>query len=166
MVKIAIEAELWQAARSHLDASAERVGFFLADWLPVDRCFAVHAWRPINDGAVGFSDDVHVELPDDARQEVIKWASVAGGCLIEAHSHGRWSPAAFSPYDLRGLDDWVQHLWWRLPDRPYAAIVTSHIDFDALAWIAGPAVAEQVDGVIADGYLAATKATLQLNVKE
>ena len=166
MVTITMDVGLWQAARSHLDTSAERVGFFLADWSPLDRCFAVRHWRPILDGTAGFPDKIHVELSDDTQEAIIRWAWAEAGCLIEAHSHGNWSPAAFSQFDLRGLAEWVPHLWWRMRGRPYAAVVTSKIDFDALAWINGPAVAEQVDGVATDTYLAATKATLLLDAKE
>ena len=35
-------------------------------------------------------------------------------------------------------------------DRPYAAIVTSARDLDALAWIDGPGEIEQVDGIAAE----------------
>lgn len=66
------------------------------------------------------------------------------------------------------IAEWVRmpYLSWRLRGRPYAAVVTSKIDFDALAWINGSAVAEQVDGLATDTYMAATKATLLLDAKE
>jgi hypothetical protein len=159
MVRITIDAELWQVARSHLDMRAERVGFFIADWSPVEHGFTVRGWRAIDDGATGRPDVLHVSLSDGTSAAVIQWASAENRCLIEAHSHGRWSPAAFSRFDLRNLDEWVPHLWWRLRGRPYAAIVTSTLDFDALAWIDGPGQAEQVDGVAADVFFPATRAT-------
>jgi hypothetical protein len=60
----------------------------------------------------------------------------------------------------------VSHLWWRLRGRPYAAIVTSTPDLDALAWIDNPGKAEQVAGVIADALFPATKATRFVRTKE
>jgi hypothetical protein len=158
-VRIIVDAELWETARNHLDTRAERVGFFLADWSPPERSFYVRGWRPIDDNAAWGWDELHVSLPDEERSAVIQWAWIEGACLIEAHSHGRWSPAAFSLFDLRNLDEWVPHLWWRLRGRPYAAIVTSTRDFDALAWTDRPDRAEQVDGVAAGVFFRATRAT-------
>lgn len=159
MVQIIADAEVWDAAREHLDTRAERVGFFLADWLPLERRFRVRGWRPIDDAAASGPGELHVSLPDETRSAVIQWAWAEDACLIEAHSHGRWSPAAFSLYDLRNLDQWVSHLWWRLRGRPYAAIVTSTVDLDALAWIDNPGKAEQIDGIVAAAFFPATKAT-------
>ncbi len=159
MIKITVEAELWGAARKHLDVCAEQVGFFLADWSAADRQFRIRAWRPIDDGLAGSHGQLHVSLPDETRSAIIQWAFAENACLIEAHSHGRWGPAAFSGYDLQNLKEWVPHLWWRLRNRPYAAIVTSNRDLDALAWVDSPGEIEQVDGIAADTYYQATKAT-------
>lgn len=159
MIQITAEAALWDAARMHLDARAENVAFFLADWSPPDRQLAIRAWRAVDAGPTDPESLLHVSLPDETLAMVIQWASAEGACLIEAHSHGRWSPAAFSGYDLRNLDEWVPHLRWRLQKRPYAAIVTSHRDLDALAWIDDPKAAEQVAGITAGAYFPATRAT-------
>lgn len=159
MVRVIVDAELWEAARGHLDMRAEQVGFFLADWSPTERTFLVRGWRPIRDQAAGGGDDLHVSLSDDQRTAVIQWAWAEDACLIEAHSHGGWSPAAFSAFDLANLDEWVPHLWWRLRGRPYAAIVTSTRDFDGFAWTDRPDMAEQVDGVAAGVFFRATRAT-------
>lgn len=160
MVGIMIDGELWRIARSHLDGRAEEIGFFLADWTSSERCFVVRTWRPIHDERVTVGGQLHVSLSDETRAVVIKWAAAEDACLIEAHSHGPWGPAAFSAFDLRGLEEWVPHLRWRLHGRPYAAMVTTTDDFDALAWIDNPRVAEQVTGVSEDVFLPATGATL------
>ena len=161
MVRIIIEGALWRTARSHLDQGAEEVGFFLADWSPAELAFVVRDWRPIRDETTVVGREMHVSLSDETRASVIRWASAEEGCLIEAHSHGRGSPAAFSPFDLRGLAEWVPHLWWRLRGRPYAALVTSTADFDALAWVEDPRLPKQVAGVTADRFVPATRATLE-----
>jgi hypothetical protein len=165
MVRIHVETALWQVAREHLDARAERVGFFLADFLPEERVLRVRDWRPVDDESAGAPDGLHVSLNDESRASIIQWATAEGACLIEAHSHGRWSPAAFSPFDLRNLREWVPHLWWRSRGRPYAAIVTSTVDFDALAWIDGPTHVEQVEGVLVDAFYPATRATRTFDAK-
>jgi hypothetical protein len=165
MIQITIEPELWESARQHLDKRAEQVGFFLADWSPAARQFRIRAWRPIDDRAADVQGQLHVSLPDETRSAIIQWAWAEDACLIEAHSHGRWSPAAFSPYDLQNLGEWVPHLWWRLRGRPYAAIVTSARDLDALAWIDGPGAIEQVDGITAGAYFPSNGATGSFSVK-
>jgi hypothetical protein len=43
-------------------------------------------------------------------------------------------PAAFSPSDLFGLDEFVPHVRWRLKGIPYLAVVLGASDFDALVW--------------------------------
>jgi hypothetical protein len=162
MIQITTEAEVWETALKHLRTGAERAGFFVADWLPLERHFRVRGWRPVDGAAPIGHGELHLSLPDETRSAVIQWATAESACLIEAHSHGRWSPATFSPYDLRNLDEWVPHLRWRLRGRPYAAIVTSTVDFDALAWIDNPRKAEQVHGVAAGAFFPATKATRSL----
>ena len=81
---------------------------------------------------------LHVSLPDETLAAIIQWACAEDACLIEAHSHGRWGPAAFSDYDLRNLESGFPTCGGACGRRPYAAIVTSARDLDALAWIDGP----------------------------
>lgn len=160
MVQIAVDAELWNAVRQHLDLKAERLGFFTADWSPLTRDFTVRDWKPMAEQAAAVGpDELQVSLSDEARMAVIQWAAAEDACLIEVHSHGRRGPAAFSPFDLRNLADWVPHLRWRLRGRPYAAIVTSIHDLDALAWIDAVGEPVQVDGVAADVFFPATRET-------
>lgn len=166
MVRIAIDHRLWRQARNYLNSQAEAVGFFLADWSASHRAFEVRAWREIEGATVGPVGDLHVSLSDEVRASVIQWAHAENACLIEAHSHGRWSPAAFSPFDMDGLSEWVPHVWWRLQARPYAALVTTTSDLDGLAWIDAPSRAEQVEGVAEDHFHPATCTTLRRRPKE
>lgn len=138
-------------ARAHLDRRPEQVGFFLADRAADERAFTIREWRAIGGQDARATGDLHVTLSDEVRASVIKWATATGLCLIEAHSHGKWSPAEFSPYDLANLAEWVPHVSWRLSRRPYAAIVTSTIDFDGLAWIDGATAAEQITALVTEG---------------
>lgn len=160
MVTINMDEPVWLEARGHLNSGPEESGFFLADWSEDDRTFSVTAWRPMHNQTIGTGDQLHVSLSDDTRASVIQWATAENACLIEAHSHGAWSPAAFSRFDLRGLAEWVPHLWWRLQHRPYAALVTTIHDFDGIAWVAAADRPEQVATVTASGVHRATGATL------
>lgn len=166
MANFVIGSDLYEALRGHLDARAEQVGFFLADWRPDERRFVLRDWRTISLEGFEHQSNFHVSLTDEVRGEVIKWAWDSGACLIEAHSHGRWGPAKFSSSDLWGFDKWVPHLWWRLRGRPYAALVMAGEMFDAVAWIDGPNAAEQVEFLDIEGVdtMLATRRTLREGV--
>jgi hypothetical protein len=163
MARFVIGRDLYDALGGHLSARAEQVGFFLAEARLEERAFALCEWRPVPPEGLEYQSDFHVSLTDEMLAEVIKWAWDSGLSLIEAHSHGQWGPAKFSPSDLWGFEDWVPHLWWRLQGRPYAALVTTNDTFDAIAWIEGPVVAEQVDALLVDQleHLFATGRTLR-----
>lgn len=135
------------------DGGIERVGFFLADYRPATRQFALASWRSIDSDGYELRNDFHVSLKDEIRPEIIKWAWDEGASLVEVHSHGPRYAAAFSWSDVAGLREWVPHLWWRLRHRPYAAIVTAGETFDALAWIEGPTRPEQVTHLEVAGEL-------------
>jgi hypothetical protein len=128
-------ASLWR----HLDprgSATEAAAFVVArcterpsglelQWLET---LALHA----EDFAWRLSD--YIELTDEARVSLIKRAHQLEGSLIELHSHlGLW-PAAFSLADMQGFSETVPHMLWRLPGRPYAAIVVASSGFDALVW--------------------------------
>ena len=83
------------------------------------------------------SDD-YLELDEGTWSRVIKRAHSLRACIVEVHSHvGPW-PAAFSLADLRGLRRTVPHVWWRLQNRPYLALVFTRKEFDALLWTHSP----------------------------
>lgn len=84
--------------------------------------------------------DDYIELSDETRVAIIKKAHQTNTALIELHSHPFNSPraAAFSLADMNGFKETVPHMWWRLPARPYAAIVVSPCGFDSLVWLTNP----------------------------
>lgn len=151
MAGFVIDIDIYETLGGHLGARAEQVGFFLAEWHPEERRFALRDWRAVPPEGLEYRSDFHVSLTDEMRVEVIKWAWDSGSCLIEAHSHGKWGPARFSPSDLWGFKEWVPHLWWRLRSRPYAALVTAGETFDAVAWIDGPNAVEQIESLDIEG---------------
>lgn len=145
----------------HLGGRVEQVGFFLAEFDAATRTFVLREWRAIPAEGFEYQSAYHVTLTDEMKTEVIRWAWNARACLVEAHSHGNFGRAKFSPSDLWGFRDWVPHLFWRLRGRPYAALVTTGDSFDALAWVEAADQPEQVDRIELDGIaLMATARTL------
>ncbi len=144
-------SELYKSFREHLTRRPEELGFFLASYDAGLRRLELHTWRPIAPDGFESQNDFHLELRDEVRADVIKWAWDNDACVVEAHSHQPDEPASFSPSDIWGLDEWVPRVWWRLRGRPYGAIVIAGGTFDALAWIDGAQAPEQVEELRVDG---------------
>jgi hypothetical protein len=143
---------LWGSLEAHLlGDGVEQVAFLLADLSDGDSTADLHLREIARVAPLDFTYQgaFHVSLADDVRPRMIKWAWDRGSCLVEAHSHLE-GPAAFSPTDLAGLEEFVPHMWWRL-QRPYAALVLAPDGFDGLAWVHGPEAPVGIDGVRIDG---------------
>lgn len=97
----------------------------------------------------------YLELTDEARIKIIKMAHSTGTSILETHSHpfpSKWA-AAFSMADINGFNEIVPHMWWRLNNRPYAAIVVAPMGFDGLLWDKNPHEPRQIDGIKTNEYL-------------
>lgn len=161
--KVRLTDHQFAELRRHL-REPERVAFMYAE--VQDGCFIVEEVEPMIGDDISSQSDLHVVLHDDIRPRLISRASAHGRSLIEAHSHGPYGHAAFSPSDLLGFSEWVPHLWWRLKGRPYVALVMAGAQWDALAWIDGPRNPEAVAEieVVADNEstrIAPTSATIR-----
>lgn len=105
----------------------------------------------------------YFELSDEARVSIIKEAHVSKLSLIEVHSHpfpGKWA-AAFSLADMSGFAETVPNMLWRLPDRPYTAIVVAPYGFDALTWSSTEDVANIEGLAVGKKILKPTNFTLE-----
>ena len=115
----------------------EEVGFIFADIIRTNSevRFLFREWYHIQPSQYDVQTAGHVFLRDDMRPIIIKRAHDLRAAVIEIHSHLGNGPAQFSSSDLLGFTEFVPHVRWRLDGRPYAAIVFTRSDFDALAWI-------------------------------
>jgi proteasome lid subunit RPN8/RPN11 len=91
-------------------------------------------WEPIYPQDFSYHTEFYLELSDNKRAQIIKHAHDLDASLVEWHSHPLLWPAAFSKSDLLGFKEFVPHVIWRLKGSPYAAVVVTPFDFDALAW--------------------------------
>lgn len=104
----------------------------------------------------------YLELADETRARLIKHAHHLGASLVEMHSHPGPYAAAFSLADRMGLQETVPHMWWRLKQRPYLAIVVAATGFDALVWLDNPKVPQALGGILAgDRLLRPTNRSLE-----
>lgn len=161
MARFVIPADLYDRFRRDLNVRAEGAGFFLADYQADARALRFRDWRIVPESGFESRSEFHLVLRDEVRAEIIKWAWDMSASLVEVHSH-RFGNAEFSWSDLRGLQEWVPHLWWRLRGRPYGAIVLDGETVDALAWIDDAGMPEQVAGleIVGQGSIRPTGRTL------
>jgi hypothetical protein len=130
---VSASGEGFARAIDHLQRRSENAAFFLA--AQSDSALEIVETRLLTE------DDVeaggwHLELTEEARLDILQWASRSELSLVEAHSHGKLGdPARFSPTDVMGLREWVSHLRWRLPGRTYGALVVGFHTFDGVAWL-------------------------------
>jgi hypothetical protein len=148
-VKVRIRDDIFDMLGTAL-ARAEEVVFLYATYS--DGVFEVDGIEIMVGADIASQSKLHVELADDVRPRVIKTAWDNSRCLIEAHSHGDWGNAQFSPSDLHGFGEWVAHVRWRLRGRPYVALVKAGETWDALAWIDSdePATIEAIEVMSSD----------------
>ena len=125
----------------------EQAAFLFAETLlcAETASFEVVETRRLSRGDFAVQRGDYIELSDHSRAELIKRAHDLGASLVEIHSHlGPW-PAGFSIADRTGLRETVPHMWWRLRQRPYIALVVTETGFDALAWLDNPVVPRALD---------------------
>jgi hypothetical protein len=150
MTRVVADNGVYAGVPEHL-ARPEQIGFFLAEYDGAADTFTLREWQPVLENGYALQAPVHVELTDETRAEVIRWATREQLSLVEIHSHGGHYTAAFSPSDRWGFDEWVPHLWWRLQGAPYAALVVSDDGtFDGWAWIDDPRAPQQIGELVVE----------------
>jgi hypothetical protein len=139
----------YEAIWEHLlpdGATCESAAFIFASVQDVNQSLVLRAQDYFLVGQGGFNaqSNNYIELSDESRINVIKKAHQTHTALVELHSHpfNSHRSAAFSLADMNGFDETVPHMWWRLPGRPYAAIVVSPCGFDSLVWQKSPELPE------------------------
>lgn len=133
-----LDPHLLERLRAHLlhfeKNEDEQVAFLFSEPYEGDGCLRLKDIYLVPPEQFDFQSGYHVSLTDEARKYLIQRAWADNACLVEAHSHPGPGQVYFSGSDLRGFEDWVPHLWWRLKRRPYAAMVFGYESFDAVAW--------------------------------
>lgn len=133
-MKVTIAESDWQRLLTHMDSSRERAAFMFARTVDsgVD---VVDTWLLDDKDHYTAREADHLTLSDSVRPEVIARAHASNLAVIEAHSHWWAGPSTrFSQYDLAGLAEFAPHMLWRLPRRPYLALVIGQETFDGLWW--------------------------------
>jgi len=136
-ISISSSTELYATVTDHLRSRPEQVAFLIARALDQSSggSLEVTDHLLLNPSDL-VNDEWCVALSEKDQQQVLDWAFLRDGWLIEAHSHIGWlgDPACMSATDIAGLHSWVPHVRWRLQRRGYAALVFGNCTFDGLGW--------------------------------
>jgi hypothetical protein len=149
---LSVPDAIYDAVRRHLlppQPRVEEAAFLYATDTarPDGHRLECHEWWPVPPDGFASRSAHHLELTDATRASIIKRAHDLGACLVELHSHvGPW-PAQFSPSDLAGFADFVPHVFWRLKNCAYAAVVFAQTGIDAFIWTTDPRSPERLTGI-------------------
>ncbi len=132
--------ECFQKLQRHLLGNphgSEEAAFLFADWMPDAQTGAVKKCRYLEDKEFEYQSRYGLELAEGVLDDVIKQAHDLEMSLVEVHSHPFHSEggAEFSSSDWTGFQEVVAHILWRLPNRPYFALVFAPDGFDGLVWL-------------------------------
>ncbi len=137
MINLQMTSLQYNNLLSHLlESDVEQVAFLQASYSKNKNniLFVCNDLLKIPPSGFDFQSDYHISLSDETRQSIIKSAWDSGYCLIETHSHINNDPVQFSYSDMKGFNEFVPHIRWRLNNLPYIALVFNKISFDALVW--------------------------------
>ncbi len=139
MLTLAMSVEHRDQLWGHLLAAGkvdEEAAFLFGELDAPANVIAVSEVLPLGRKDLAYQSSAGIELLGDVRAGAIKRAHDLGAVLIEAHSHPFDGGACFSSFDQAGLHELVPHVLWRLPGRPYVALVIAPDAFDGLVWTA------------------------------
>lgn len=134
-----IEPGAWHALRNHLlvrDPLREQAAFMFAKALEHsdELRLVIASVRLVEPHELACHSSCHLELKEETWSAVIREAHQRQAALVEVHSHVGDDSAEFSASDMNGLSSTAPHVAWRLKGRPFAALVVTRKDFDALCW--------------------------------
>ena len=155
MLELELSADLYECVRSSLlpeGDEREHAAFLFARPESPGRLVVVDV-EPLRADAFDAQTWGYLALRDGALQEMIVRAPRARLALVEAHSHpfAVGPEVVFSPYDCDGLSTTAPQICWRLPGRPYGALVVGQDAYDALYWAERSPAPSGVMELIVDG---------------
>ena len=155
---IELSGSVFSAISTHLlheNMELEEVAFLFAESIEKngEKKFVYKDHWLLQPGDFVFQSSYYFELTDKTKAKLIKRAHDLNASIIEFHSHVDQSSARFSHTDWTGFLEFVPHVFWRLKNKPYAAVVVAPENFDAIVWIDAPDKPELLKGICVDGTL-------------
>lgn len=92
--------------------------------------------------------EVHLEMKDEERALIMRFARDGGYCVIDCHSHPSSDHhVAFSPSDHQGITDFSRYANWKLGGKPFGALVWGRRSLDGVMWNETPPHPATIDAV-------------------
>lgn len=134
---LSIPRQKYRYIRAHLFKNHKEQGCFLFVNTYFDSAVInlyVKELHLIKSNKWDYQSDSHLELKDEEKVKIMLKAKRSNYDLIECHSH-RISEARFSLSDIRGLEEFIRYVWWKLPGKIYGAIVWTKDDVYGQIWL-------------------------------
>ncbi len=89
----------------------------------------------IPEKAWDFQGQAYLELSEEEKVKIMIMARKRNLSLIECHSHRspHWV-ADFSPSDVKGLEEFITYIRWKLPGKKYGALVWAENSLKGVVW--------------------------------
>lgn len=89
----------------------------------------------IPETAWDFQGQAYLELSEEEKVKIMVMARNRDSSLIECHSHrGPYGMADFSPSDVKGLEEFIGYVRWKLPGKKYGALVWAENSVNGVLW--------------------------------
>jgi hypothetical protein len=137
-VKIFIPEKMYEALRKHLFKGSKEQGAFLFATDSIrssEIILTVKEFYLIPLAAWDIQDVYYLELSQEEKVKVMIMAKNLNCHPIECHSHrNSFGVAHFSFSDLKGLDEFIGYIRWKLPGKKYGALVWTESSINGMIW--------------------------------
>jgi hypothetical protein len=137
-VKIFIPEKMYESLRKHLFKGRKEQGAFLFatdSTNASEMILTVKEIYLIPSKAWDIQEVYYLELSQDEKVKVMIMAKNLNCHPIECHSHRNPSGVAhFSFSDLKGLDEFIGYVQWKLPGKKYGALICTESSINGMVW--------------------------------
>ena len=137
-VKILISDKLYQPLREHLFRGKKEQGAFLFasdSSRSSEMILSVKEVYLIPSKSWDIQDVNYLELSQEEKAKVMIMARNLNCHPIECHSHRNpYGAAHFSFSDLKGLDEFIGYIRWKLPGKKYGALIWAESSMSGMLW--------------------------------
>ena len=137
VAQVLIPEKIYRPLRRHLFQGGKEQGAFLfAKSLGSfnGKSLIVDDYYLIPQSGWDIQESYYLELNDVEKVKVMQIARKKDCDLIECHSHRNDGKAFFSSSDVKGLEEFVEYVHWKLPGKKYGALVWTESSVHGQIW--------------------------------
>ena len=137
-IKIIIPEKIYKPLRQHLFKGVKEQGAYLfatEKSSPSETNLIAEDIYLIPAEAWDVQGEGYLELSEEEKVKIMIMARKRDCHLVECHSHrSPYGVAQFSPSDIKGLNEFVTYVRWKLPGKKYAALVWTRNSVSGMMW--------------------------------